>query len=270
MPEPLRLMTFNVQLLPLIAGVLDGTVSVPEAVVGLFPKSSTDAIARATAVAQDLLAIPPAERPHVIGLNEVFSEDGRKVLLQQLEPVWPYVIKSVYEPDLEEDAGLMVFSSLPVRALPGGGDNATLFYNTDAGADSWASKAAVLVQIDEPVAATTLVFTHLQASYVGEDQYRGEREKQLIELTEWLDNFFGHDPEQWRNLILTGDLNVRGDKNQSSGEWFDLFDRPGHKFGDQFVDSWIEMRPKPRITIPASRTGSGPLANGCALTTYAG
>ena len=35
--DALRLMTFNVQCLPLIAGVLDGSISIPGALVGLFP-----------------------------------------------------------------------------------------------------------------------------------------------------------------------------------------------------------------------------------------
>lgn len=46
MPDPLRLMTFNVQLLPVIAGVVAGTVSLPGSLVGLFPSGDSDAIAR--------------------------------------------------------------------------------------------------------------------------------------------------------------------------------------------------------------------------------
>lgn len=40
-------MTFNVQCLPLIAGVLDGSISIPGALVGLFPSTDDDAIDRA-------------------------------------------------------------------------------------------------------------------------------------------------------------------------------------------------------------------------------
>jgi hypothetical protein len=242
MAEPLRLMTFNVQLLPVIAGLFEGTVSVPQFLIGLFPKGAQDSIDRAEAVAADLLTIPARERPHVIGLNEVFSEDGRKVLIERLEPVWPHVVESVHEGDLEEDAGLMVFSRIPFQPLPDGGDRAELFYSTDAGDDSWASKAAVLVQVDLPVESTTLVFTHLQASYVGDDQHRSVREDQLRELVEWLDGFFDHDPGKWANLVVAGDLNVRGDPDMTTYDWFDVFDRP-HPFGDHFTDTWTEMRP---------------------------
>jgi hypothetical protein len=247
MAGPLRVMTFNVQLLPVFAGVVEGTVSVPEGLIGLFPKSSADAIARAEAVAADLLAIPAAERPHVIGLNEVFSEDGRAVLVEQLTPVWPHVIESIHQGDLEEDAGLMVFSRLPFRTLPGGRVHKEHFYSEDAGDDSWASKAAVLVQVDTPVDETTLVFTHLQASYLGEDQHRGVRATQLRELADWLHEFFEHDPGKWRSLIVAGDLNVRGDADAATDEWFDVFARP-HPFGDRMEDTWIEMRP-PKATV---------------------
>jgi hypothetical protein len=243
MAEPLRLMTFNVQLLPVIAGLIEGTVSLPQFLVGLFPKGAQDSIERAEAVAAGLLTIPTLRRPHVIGLNEVFSEDGRAVLIDRLAPVWPHVVKSVHQGDLEEDAGLMVFSRLPFLALPGGGDRAELFYSTDAGDDSWASKAAVLVQVDLPVERTTLVFTHLQASYLGDDQHRGVREAQLLELVEWIDRFFDHDPGRWAKLVVAGDLNVRGDPEMTTDEWFDVFERPGHPFGDHFTDTWVEMRP---------------------------
>ena len=55
--DALRLMTFNVQCLPLIAGVLDGSISIPGALVGLFPGTDDDAIDRATAICADLLAV---------------------------------------------------------------------------------------------------------------------------------------------------------------------------------------------------------------------
>ena len=61
--RPLRLMTFNVQLLPVIAGVLEGTVSVPAGIAGLLPGLATDSIQLAEAVADDLLDIAPDERP---------------------------------------------------------------------------------------------------------------------------------------------------------------------------------------------------------------
>ncbi|WP_173923353.1 endonuclease/exonuclease/phosphatase family protein [Agromyces sp. Marseille-P2726] len=241
--QPLRLMTFNVQLLPVIAGVGAGTVSVPAGIAGLIPGSAADSIAQAEAVADDLLDIPPAERPDVLALNEVFSEDARDVLINRLKPEWPHVIESVHEGDLEEDAGLMVFSQLPFETLPGGGDRRERFYSDDAGADSWASKAAVLVQVNRPAEHTTLVFTHLQAAYDTEEQYRDIRKSQLAEIRDLVAEVLGPSPNSWQNVIVAGDLNIRGDLDATSNEWFDVFDTAGDPFGELFADSWIEMRP---------------------------
>ena len=110
MTAALRVMTFNVQLLPLIAGVLEGRVSVPAAALGRFPRGDLDSNERASLVANDLVSIPDAERPDVIALNEVFNEDGRQVLLDALTPIYPHCVASIQEKDLEEDAGLMVLS----------------------------------------------------------------------------------------------------------------------------------------------------------------
>lgn len=241
--RPLRLMTFNVQLLPVIAGVGEGTVSVPAGIAGLLPGGASDSIARAKAVAADLLKITPKERPDVLALNEVFSEDARDVLVDQLKPKWPHVIESVHEGDLEEDAGLMVFSQLPFLTLPGGGDRRERFYADDAGADSWASKAAVLVQVGRPAEITTLVFTHLQAAYDTEEQYRDIRKSQLAEIRDLVAEVLGSSPNNWQNVIVAGDLNIRGDIDATSNEWFDIFDTAGDPFGELFADSWIEMRP---------------------------
>lgn len=43
-------MTFNVQLLPVIAGVGEGTVSAPAGIAGLVPAGATDSTARAKAM----------------------------------------------------------------------------------------------------------------------------------------------------------------------------------------------------------------------------
>ena len=246
--RPLRLMTFNVQLLPVIAGVGAGTISIPAAVLGLLPGTVADSKAQARRVAEDLLDIPPGERPDVLALNEVFSEDARQVLLDELSGDWPHVIESIHEGDLEEDSGLMVFSQLPFLTFPDGTVHRERFYSDDAGADSWASKAAVLVRVGLPAEQTTLVFTHLQAAYDTEEQYRDIRKSQLAEIRDLVAEDLGPDPVNWQNVIVAGDLNIRGDLDATSDEWFDIFDSPGDRFGDLFADSWIEMRP-PGVSV---------------------
>jgi len=235
-------MTFNVQLLPLIAGVLEGRVSVPAAALGRFPRGDLDSNERASLVANDLVSIPDAERPDVIALNEVFNEDGRQVLLDALTPIYPHCVASIQEKDLEEDAGLMVLSRIPFSPLPGGASSARHFFSVDAGADSWASKGALMVRLNTPAEVTTLVFTHLQAAYDAEDQYREVRAKQFVELVEWAYGLLGNDPANWRSLVIAGDLNVRGDPGMESDEWHDLFTR-NPLISSRLVDSWVEMRP---------------------------
>lgn len=238
----LRLMTFNVQCLPMIAGALDGTISLPGLVLGLVPGSDSDAIDRAQSIVDALVALAADERPHVIALNEVFHEDARRTFLDGLSGDWPYVVESVHEGDLEEDSGLMVFSSLAFLNL-GGTDRRELFYRDDAGADVWASKAAVLVQVGVPE-LTTLVFTHLQAAYDTDSQYRDVRAAQLAEIVDGLLRpELGDYPEAWSDVIVAGDLNIRGDADAEGDEWETTFATPDGEFGSIFVDSWVEMRP---------------------------
>ena len=237
MSTPLRLMTLNTQLLPLASSVWAVTISIPGALRALFPNSDEDAKEKARMVANALLSIPSPQQPDVIGLNEVFSEDGRRVLIKMLTSVWPYVVESIEENDLEEDAGLMVFSRIPFRELPDGGYRRRLFYSVDADVDSWASKGAILVQVDQPTPETTLVFTHLQASYEQEDEYRDIRGRQLEQLVEWIDEFLEYDDMKWRNVILAGDLNIRGD-GKATGEWLDIFGENTGYIADRLVDTF--------------------------------
>jgi hypothetical protein len=75
----LRLMTFNVQMLPLAAALALGT--------------SDDAVERAERVANAILNLPTAEQPDVIAFNEVLSEDGRDKLREILAAWGNMVVK---------------------------------------------------------------------------------------------------------------------------------------------------------------------------------
>ena len=77
----LRLMTFNVQL--------------PSMVMAIGQGQDDSAAERAQLVTNALLALPLRDRPDVIVFNEVFNEDARKVLLQNLPAVWPHVVKKI-------------------------------------------------------------------------------------------------------------------------------------------------------------------------------
>ena len=103
----LRLMTFNVQILPWGASVILGITN--------------DAEDRANRVADALLALTPDKRPHVIAFNEVTDEDGGVVLLDRLRGNWKHFVETIHDGSPQEDSGLMLFSSLPFHTLPMGG-----------------------------------------------------------------------------------------------------------------------------------------------------
>ena len=76
----MKIMTFNVQLLP---------------TVPLTSSPGNEAKERALKVVQEILAIEPREQPNVIAFNEVFSEDGRDVLYNELKTLYPHVIQKL-------------------------------------------------------------------------------------------------------------------------------------------------------------------------------
>lgn len=219
----LRLMTFNVQMYPLIAATWEGI--------------SDDAEARADRVADAILSIPINERPDVIAFNEVFNEDGRDRLKTRLGG-WPNVVVKIDNGGFDNDAGLMLFSRLPSHTLPTGGNLYEHFYSSSAASDSLACKAVGIIQTNRPAEITTIAFTHMQASYASEDEHRDIREAQFQEIHDALSQVLGPDSTEWRNVILVGDLNVRGDSGAVSDEWAHTFHASGSPFQTAFVDGW--------------------------------
>ena len=219
----LRLMTFNVQMLPLIAAVGSGT--------------SDDAVERAERVANAILDLPTKEQPDVIAFNEVFSEDGRDKL-QEMLAAWGNMVVKIDDGGLDEDSGLMLVSKLPFQTLPTGDVLYEHFYEDSAGTDSKAAKAVGIVQVPRPAENTTIAFTHLQASYTREDQYRDIRVKQLDAVHSALAKVLGSDYEDWRNVIFIGDLNIRGDAKASTNEWAATFKSSPSAFRKTFNDGW--------------------------------
>lgn len=219
----LRLMTFNVQMLPLI----------PLTVLG----QSDDAEERADRVADAILSIPVEERPDVIAFNEVFNEDGRDRLKDRLA-AWPNMVLKIDNGGLDNDAGLMLVSRLPFHNLPTGGELYEHFYTVAAGTDALAVKAVGIIQTNRPAEITTIAFTHLQASYDSEDEYRDVRERQLQEIFDALSAVLGPVASEWRNVILVGDLNIRGDSGAQTDEWTRNFKTSGSPFQMAFADGW--------------------------------
>lgn len=221
---PLRLMTFNVQMLPWIADVVGGTTN--------------DAEERADRVADAIFALPTWDWPDMIAFNEVFDEDGRKQLLSRLSGTWPHVIKKIHDGGVDEDSGLMLFSRLDLQPLSTGGNLLERFFPDAEDTDAHSSKGVGIVQVNTPVEATTIAFTHLQASYLSEDQYRDTRVRQLGTIKEALEALLGPFSSAWRRVVVMGDLNVRGDSDASTDEWATVFDNRGSDLTALMYDGW--------------------------------
>ena len=234
-------MTFNVQMLPLAAMLLQG--------------QSNDSKVRARAVANAILSIPKAERPDVIAFNEVFSEDGREVLLSRLIGNWPHVVKKLDGGGLDEDSGLMLFSRIPFRTLPNGDEHYEHFYTDSEGDDRFATKGVGIVQIGSPFDKTTIAFTHLQASYASEDEYRDTRARQMDAIFSAIEDVLGGDSGLRRGVIILGDLNVRGDSGSVSGEWASVFEQGATSLFGPYVDGWrTYMHPPQRAQEDEGQT----------------
>jgi endonuclease/exonuclease/phosphatase family metal-dependent hydrolase len=219
----LRLMTFNVQMLPWAASTTRG--------------HSNDAVQRAERVITALIAIPQEEQPDVICFNEVFDESGRDVLVEKLKPQWPH-IEAKWSDGVLEDSGLMIVSRMPFLTLPTGDTRAERYYADSAGTDSPRAKGVGLVQIAVPLQPTTIVFTHLQSNSDAEDQYRDIRVKQLDTVHQLISDVLGPPGSAWANIIFVGDLNIRGDPQAVSDEWSSIFELHYSPLGAVIDDGW--------------------------------
>lgn len=222
MSKALKVMTFNIQQLPSIA------------------RPESDAPWRARAVARAILDLPVREQPDIVAFNEAFSETARPVLLGQLSSKYPHVIKMLEHPgpDVEEDSGLMLFSKLPFLPLAGGDHLFKVFRNT-AAKDALAAKGVGVVRVKGPFEITTIAFTHLQASYdAANTEHADVRMNQLAFVRAILQNVAEGDLQNYANSVIVGDLNIKGDPDDTSGERNVVFANTPNSFGADFDDGW--------------------------------
>lgn len=238
----LRLMTFNVQLLP----------SVP-----FSASPGNEAESRAYAIGDAFDNLPDDERPDVVAFNEVFSEDGRDVLLSTLKPYYPHIIEKLDDCFIGQDSGLMIFSRYQFLPLPDTGSSSDprvffFSYPDDADKDSLACKGVGIVRIECPVGVVTIAFTHTQAYYQFEDQYRNERAAQMEDIGKSLSQVIGAPPNgQWGGAVVIGDLNIRGDTGATKGEWASVFAQAGLFFTDHLKDGWRSYNRPPNAPVEA-------------------
>ncbi len=186
----------------------------------------------------------------IVALSEVFSETGRSRLVELLGEAFPHRVEYIGSRKLHRfDSGLMVFSRLPLLAIP-----STVPYSTHrvrgrtaagsdpdsvarfvrftefadcARSDCWAAKGVGYVRIgtddrrvNDP--GLHLFFTHMQASY-GSDDTRREletaavRSGQRSEMAEFIEAVAGPGLGRGEQALIVGDLNVDGSADITGG-----------------------------------------------------
>lgn len=224
MAKALNLMTWNVQMLP-----------------EPFQESDLDIRERARRIARAILDLPAREQPDVVAFNEVFNEDGRRWLVRYLEGTYPHIIEKLEHPgvDFEQDSGLMLFSKSPFQALPTGGTHFFEVFKRGAGTDALAAKGVGIVRVSGPFDPTTIAFTHLQASYdAANTENMDIRREQFRVIRDSLLKVAEDDLQRYANGVIAGDLNVKGDPDDTSGEWNQVFAADPDSFGADFDDGW--------------------------------
>ena len=231
-------MTFNVQLLP---------------TVPLTSSPGNEAKERALKVVQEILAIEPREQPNVIAFNEVFSEDGRDVLYNELKTLYPHVIQKLDDCFIGQDSGLMIFSKHHFLNLAINNQNHYFeSYTSSDDSDKLACKGFAIVQIETNLGVLTLTFTHTQAYYKSENEYAPTRQQQLKQLGEGIAKVIGLPSAKnyyWNNVVVAGDLNIRGDKGATSTEWKETFETGTTVFTTKLCDTWRTYMKSPSASL---------------------
>jgi hypothetical protein len=214
-----------------------------------------------------------SDPPDVIAFNEVYDEEAatnlRDGLRDDANPPYTHSLKTFGSPKLSvppkfDDSGLMVVSRFPFLARPNGDHFEFRSYEAAEGDDALSDKGAGLVQIAVDGEIVTLVFTHLQASYDEHNsEYAGTRAAQMDVISSLLREVMGDpvlDLQQWRHVVVMGDLNVRGDRWARTLEWPRVFASPSPKAGGfglgttpgqaELTDGWNTYMGLPTIVAP--------------------
>lgn len=206
-------------------------VGLPEVaeLVECLARSEDTSFREAGPIAAEILR----RNPDVVALNEVFDEDARQRLIDELGITYPHRVEYVNSgPDLE-DSGLMLFSKFPFGSLANpaavfrdgtvrGTTDQVAFVEYDwtncAHTDCLASKGAAFVKIMNPrpgrtIPAWDVVLTHMQAAYEADDEYGDVRKEQFSNIQDMIrEATRGGEPTP---LFILGDLNIEGE----GGRW---------------------------------------------------
>lgn len=216
--------------------------------------------------------------PDILCLNEVFDEEARKVLIDQLVGTWPHVAGPFGPTRTMDLPSAMKVATALVGGVVGGIPGAVVALGVDAlaeliveqygpedsglmvfsrypisdsdfhsytegeGWDWWADKGVAFASIHpNPMLVVNLFVSHTQASYVSIVENDEIRAKQVAEAISFIEQKARPDQFRPRALtVLAGDLNVYGGPGQRP-EWEDYFDTPNQYFDARAVDVWDEF-----------------------------
>lgn len=189
----IKLLTYNVKMLP---GPLGG---------------GAEDLERATLIALRIIEM----LPDIVCLQEVFDEDARDVLFQNLRDEYPHIVKKADNDDpslvgaFRQDSGLFVASRHPIT-----NDHFQPFFYAK-GADAMAHKGILLTRFVTHHGPICVVNTHLQADYKepGEhDEIRHWQIKQVARAAESFRQYYCL--RRVEPIVFCGDMNVIAEESQ--------------------------------------------------------
>lgn len=224
--------------------ILTWNVHLPSARLALVQGLPNTAVTDAEAIAARINGLPVRERPDVVAFNEVYHGAAREKLLEQL-PTFPHhtgPMGTPLVPPVLEDSGLLLVSRYPLMPMQDDGTRWAFDAFDDArDTDMGSRKGVGLVSVAVPPAPVLVAFTHMQASYEDDNtDYRHIRRRQLAQVMRFLARRLGSDTSFWRQAVVVGDLNIKGDaaSGTAAQEYDQVFGSGTVSFGTVFDDAW--------------------------------
>lgn len=220
--QKISILTYNVQLMPFYANVVDD-------------------LNQPSVRAKDL----PAKIANydVVILEELFDHDLRDKVKEGMKPYYPYHTKSIDDGSIAKvwTGGVLIFSKWPII------NEKQIVYQASAHEDNLAAKGAVYAAINKSGKIYHVIGTHLQAG--SDDEEKKAKHKQLEELVNFVDtlNIPKTDP-----LLLGGDFNI----NQFGNDIDELlsmlrvrlFDNVGYRYSyDGTINTMAVSKNKSRL-----------------------
>lgn len=163
--------------------------------------------------AEGIVNMLNASNYNIVCLQEVFDEDIRLYLKENLMAKYPYIVDKVSDHDfMNEDSGLFFASQFEILRHRFREYNAKKAFTADAFTDKGIFGTCLKMVDGEDEKALFVFNTHLQSTMA----YHDTRVEQLMEARRFIHKILmselckTYDPLK-RNAVLTGDFNVVGD-----------------------------------------------------------